>query len=86
MAIYCILTYQYSVTVNDSMEPVSNGEDGTLLKLVPDGLLDEAVSSKGAGNTTPQHKKPASYKPLGREFYFTLNNGSSSVRYVQESV
>lgn len=58
MEMYCFLTYQYSVTVNDSVESVSNGEDGTLLKLVPDSLLDEAVSSKkGAGNTTPQHKK-----------------------------
>lgn len=53
---YCVLTYQYSVTVNDSVEPVSNGEDCTLLKLVPDSLLDEAVSSKGARNTTPEHK------------------------------
>lgn len=60
METYCVLTYQYSVTVNDSVEPVSNGEDRTLLKLVPDSLLDEAVSSKGAGNTTPQHKKNSS--------------------------
>lgn len=63
MEIYCVLTYQYSVTVNDSVEPVSNGEDGTLLKLVPDSLLDEAVSSKGAGNTTPQHKKTLPIDP-----------------------
>lgn len=82
--IYRLLTYQYSVTVNDSVEPVSNGEDCTLVKLVPDSLLDEAVSSKGAGNTTPQHKKLSSYTPRGRDFYLTQNNGSSAARYVQQ--
>lgn len=68
MGAYWVLTYQYSVTVNDSVEPVSNGEYCALLKLVPDSLLDEAVSSKRAGNTTPQHKNLSSYTPLGREF------------------
>lgn len=68
MEISCVLTYQYSVTVNNSVEPVSNGEDCTLLKLVPDSLLDEAVSSKEAGNTTPQHKKISSYTPSGGDF------------------
>lgn len=84
MEIYCLITYQYSVTVNNSVEPVSNGEDGTLLKLVPDSLLDEAVSSKKKQGT--QHlstKKPSSFRPLGRDFYLTLNNGSSAARYVQ---
>ncbi len=63
MEIYCALTYQYSVTVNDSVEPVSDGEDCAVLKLVPDSLLYEAVSSKGAGNTTPQHKKSLPIHP-----------------------
>lgn len=64
-----LLTYQYSVTVNDSVKPVSNGEDCTLLKLVPDSLLDETVSSEREGNTTPQHKKKiSSSTPSGREF------------------
>lgn len=86
MEVYCILTYQDSVTVNDGIEPVSNGKDRALLKLVPDSLLDEAVGSKGAENTTPQHKEPASYGPLGREFYLTGNNGSSAVRYVLQDI
>jgi len=69
MEIYRILTYQYSVTVNDRVEPVSNREDCALLKLVPDSLLDEAVSSKGAGNTTPENRKTlSSYRALGRDF------------------
>lgn len=63
MEIYCVPPYQYSVTVNDRVEPMSDGEDGTLLKLVPDRLLDEAVSSKGAGNTTPQHKNSPPIDP-----------------------
>lgn len=46
MEIYCVLTYQYSITVNNSVEPVSNSEDRTLLKLVTDRLLDETVGSK----------------------------------------
>lgn len=68
MEIHCVIIYQYSVTVNDSVKPVSNGEDCTHLKLVPDSLLNEAVSSKGERNTTPQHKKLSSYRPLGRDF------------------
>lgn len=83
MEIYCVITYQYSVTVNNSVEPVSNGEDCTLLKLVLDSLLDEAVSSKGEGNTTPQHKKALFLQTLGQGFYSTQNNGSSAERYVQ---
>lgn len=47
---------------------MSNGEACTLLKLVPDSLLDEAVSSKG-GNTTPQHKKLLFLLTLGQGFY-----------------
>lgn len=57
MEIYYILTYQYSVTVNDSVEPVSNSEDCAVLKLVPDSLLDQTVSSKEEGNTTPENTK-----------------------------
>lgn len=56
-------THQYSVTVNDSVEPVSNSEDCALLKLVPDGLLDEAVSSRAAENTTPEHKNSLHIQP-----------------------
>lgn len=63
MEIYCVITYQYSVTVNDSIEPISNGEDCTLMKLVPDSLLDEAASSKRERNTTPQHKKTLPIDP-----------------------
>lgn len=68
------LPYQYSVTVNDSVEPVSNGEDGAVFKLVPNSLLDEAISPEREGNTTPEHrgkkkrKTVSSYRPLGRDF------------------
>lgn len=83
MEIYCILTYQYSVTVNDSVEPVSNGEDCALLKLVPDSLLDQAVSSKEAGNTTPENTKKLLFlQSLGQGFYAGQNNGSSAAKYV----
>lgn len=68
MGMYYVMTYRYSVTVNDSVEPVSNDEDCTLLKLVPDSLLDEVATPKGERNTTPQHKKNSSYRPLGRDF------------------
>ena len=52
------ITYQYSVTVNDSVEPVSDGEDSAFPEFVPDSLLDEAVGSKRTkGNTTPQQKQ-----------------------------
>lgn len=64
-----VLTYQYSVTVNDSVEPVSNGEDCAFFKFVPDSLLDEDVSSERTGNTTPQQRKKLCFNtPLGREF------------------
>lgn len=51
-------THQNPVTVNDGVEPVSDGEDRALLELVPYGLLDEAVGSerarKGGGWWTQQ--------------------------------
>lgn len=62
------LPYQYSVTVNDRVEPVSDGEDGTLLKLVPDSLLDEAVSSKGEREHNTLAQKLSSYRAWGRDF------------------
>ena len=31
------------VVVNDGVEPVRDGDDGTVLELCPDGLLDEVV-------------------------------------------
>lgn len=39
-------THQNPVTVNDGVEPVSDGEDRALLELIPYGLLDEAVGSE----------------------------------------
>lgn len=47
-------THQNPVTVNDGVEPVSDGEDRALLELVPYGLLDEAVGSERARGGT-QH-------------------------------
>lgn len=41
-------THQNPVTVDDCVEPVSDGEDCALLELVPYGLLDEAVGSERA--------------------------------------
>lgn len=68
MVIYDVIASQYPITVNDSVEPVSYSEDCALVKLVPDSLPDEAASSKGERNTTPQHQKNLSYRPLGRDF------------------
>lgn len=68
-------THQYSVTVDDGIKSVSNSEDCALLKLVPYSLLNEAVSSKRARNTTPQHKKPFFPNTLRQGIYLTQNNG-----------
>lgn len=68
-------THQYSVTIDDGIKSVSNSEDCALLKLVPYSLLDEAVSSKRARNTTPQHKNPFSLNTLGQGIYLIQNNG-----------
>lgn len=77
-------THQDPVTVNDGVEPVSDGEDRALLELVPYGLLDEAVGSErvvvGVAETTAQHKKLPSLNSLGQGVYFTPNNGPSLVR------
>lgn len=63
---------------------MSNGQDCALLKLVPDSLLDEAISSKEAGNTTPENQKALFLYSLGQGFYATQNNGSSAEKYVQQ--
>lgn len=48
-------THQDSITVDDGVKSVSDGQDCALSKLVPDSLLDKAVCPERAGNTTPQH-------------------------------
>lgn len=47
------LTHQDSVTVDDGVKSVSDGQDCALSKLVPDSLLDKVVCPERAGNTTP---------------------------------
>jgi hypothetical protein len=37
--------------VDDGVEPVSDGQDGAIVKLLPDRLLDEAVGSEGDRGT-----------------------------------
>ena len=44
--------------MDDGVEPVSDGQDGAIPKLVTYRLLDEAVGSKDdRGNTTPQWQR-----------------------------
>lgn len=82
-----VLTYQYSVTVNDSVESVSNGEDCAFFKFVADSLLDEDVSSERTGNTTPEQRNKTLFQyTLGQGVYLTQNNGSSEARYIQSQV
>lgn len=66
-----LFPYQYFVTVNDSVEPVSNGEDCAVLKLVPNSLLDEAVSSKkeqGTQHLRIKRRNLSFCRALGRDF------------------
>lgn len=56
-------THQDSITVDDGVKSVSDGQDCALSKLVPDSLLDKAVCPERAGNTTPQHTHSLPVRP-----------------------
>lgn len=82
MEIYSVFTYQYSVTVNDSVEPVSYSEHRTLLKPVPDCLLYETVGSKRNREHNTLAQNALLLKALGPGFYSVQNNRSSRTLYV----
>lgn len=53
-------THQYAVAVDDGVEAMSNSEHSALLKLVPDGFLDQLIGPEGEGHRVYTHKPPHS--------------------------